>query len=59
MVPITEAVSIPFAHQLLDSSGRLQPADALNQAAVTMLDELATWTAALEPIREPAAVPVA
>ena len=54
MVPITEAVSIPFAHQLLDQDGVLQPNDTMEHAATAMLDELATWTAALKPIREPA-----
>jgi NAD(P)H-dependent FMN reductase len=59
MVPITESVSIPFVHRRLDSGGRLQPNEMMDQAATAMLDELATWTAALEPIREPAVVPAA
>jgi NAD(P)H-dependent FMN reductase len=57
MVPITESVSIPFVNRLLDSGGRLQPSEMMDQAATAMLDELATWTAVLEPIREPAVVP--
>jgi NAD(P)H-dependent FMN reductase len=54
MVPITESVSIPFVQQFLDQDGKLQPNDIMEQAATAMLDELVTWTAALESIREPA-----
>jgi NAD(P)H-dependent FMN reductase len=57
MVPIPESVNIPFVQQFLDDQGRLEPNQVMDQAATTMLDELAAWTAALQPIREPAEVP--
>jgi NAD(P)H-dependent FMN reductase len=54
MVPIFDSVNIPFVQQFLDDEKRLQPNEIMEAAATAMLDELATWTAALHPIREPA-----
>jgi NAD(P)H-dependent FMN reductase len=51
LVPVTEAVAIPFARNLL-VDGRLQGDEALDGAATAMLDELARLGAALEPLRE-------
>jgi NAD(P)H-dependent FMN reductase len=59
MVPMFEAVNIPFVHQFLDDERRLRPNDIMETAAITMLDELARWTAALRPLRTPAAGAVA
>jgi NAD(P)H-dependent FMN reductase len=51
MVPLFEAVSIPFVAQLLDEQRRLEPNDIMLQAADAMLDELVRWTAALHSLR--------
>jgi NAD(P)H-dependent FMN reductase len=56
MVPLPEAVHIPFVHQFLDQEGRFVPNDTLRQAAVAMLDELYRWEEALKVLREPQAV---
>jgi len=56
MVPIPESVSIPFVRQFIDQQARLMPNEVMEQAAAAMLDELAAWTAALDPIRRPAKV---
>jgi NAD(P)H-dependent FMN reductase len=53
MVPVPEAVSIPFVRQFIDDQGRLTPNEVMEQSATAMIDELSTWTAALEPIRRP------
>lgn len=57
MVPLTEAVSIPFVAQFLDDNGQLHPNDVMDTAANALLSELARWTAALQPLRAEAAVP--
>lgn len=51
MVPLFEAVNIPFVAQFLDEEGRFQPNETLVAAAQTMLDELARWAPALQPLR--------
>jgi NAD(P)H-dependent FMN reductase len=52
MVPIPEAVTIPFVAQLIDKeTGAFKATDANNASAVTLLDELARWTAALATLR--------
>jgi NAD(P)H-dependent FMN reductase len=55
MVPMFDAVNIPFVQQFLDEDRRLQPNDIMETAATTMLDELVRWTASLRSLREPAA----
>jgi NAD(P)H-dependent FMN reductase len=52
MVPVFEAVNIPFHAQFMDEDGRLQPNDVMEQAADAMLDELARVEAGLRPLRE-------
>lgn len=52
MLPVTEAVNIPFVAQFIDD-GELRPNDVMQQAAVAMLDELVRVEAALRPLREP------
>ena len=52
MVPLSEAVHIPFVQQFLDSERRLQPNEVMELAATAMLEELARWTAALRMLRE-------
>ena len=58
MLPVVEAVNIPFHSQFLDDEGRLQANDVMEQAAVAMLDELARTEGALRPLR-PALRPAA
>jgi NAD(P)H-dependent FMN reductase len=59
MVPVFDAVNIPFIQQFLDDERKLQPNDIMETAATTMLDELVRWTASLRALREPAALPSA
>ena len=50
VVPIAEAVTIPFVAQTLDrESGAFKASEQHDKAAVTMLDELHRWTTALTP----------
>jgi len=52
MVPLTEAVIIPFFSQFL-ADGVFKATDAHETAARAMLDELGRWAAALLPMRQP------
>jgi NAD(P)H-dependent FMN reductase len=52
MVPIVEAISIPFVAQAVDKeSGAFKASDVQDKAVVTLLDELARWTTALATFR--------
>ena len=51
MVPIFEAVYLPFVAKLLDEHRRLQPTEDMEAAADLMFNELARWTAALQSLR--------
>ncbi len=52
IVPIVEAVSIPFFTRLIDeSTGRFDGGELHEKAAVAMLNELVRWTAALATLR--------
>ena len=51
MVPVFEAVNIPFVAQFLDANGELQANEPMELAATAMLDELARWTEALKSLR--------
>ena len=53
MVPLFEAVNIPFVQQFLDAGKRLQPNEIMTEAAAAMLDELARLAPALRPLRSP------
>jgi NAD(P)H-dependent FMN reductase len=55
MVPMFDAVNIPFVQQFLDEDRKLQPNDIMEAAATAMLDELVRWTASLRTLREPSA----
>jgi NAD(P)H-dependent FMN reductase len=56
MMPIPDGVAIPFFSQHLDkATNRFAPGDVQDKAAVTMLDELLKWSAALAPLRGPEA----
>lgn len=49
MVPVFEAVNVPFAPRALDESGQVTPDPAREAAARAMLDELARLTVKLRP----------
>jgi hypothetical protein len=50
MMPIPEAVSLPFFAQSMDGD-TFKPPEAAHKAAHTMLDELERWAGALKPLR--------
>lgn len=52
MLPLTDAVNIPFHTQFLDDDGRVQANEVMEQAADVMLDELVRVEATLRPLRE-------
>lgn len=52
MVPVPEAVSIPFVQQFLDADGVLHGNEVMDAGAQAMLDELQAMTTALQPLRE-------
>jgi NAD(P)H-dependent FMN reductase len=58
LVPLVEAVQIPFVAQSMDDQGSFQPSDSVERAATTMLGELVKWEAALRSLRRPVAQPV-
>ena len=57
MIPLPEAVSIPFVQQFIDDEGRMQPNEVMETAVVTMLRELRRWVEALRPLRADSAHP--
>ena len=56
MMPLFEAVSIPFVASMLDDEGRLRANAVMIEAADAMLDELVRVQAALAPLRVARAV---
>jgi NAD(P)H-dependent FMN reductase len=52
MMPVPEAVQIPFVAQFLDDDRTIRPNDIMSAASVAMLDELARWSDALAALRE-------
>ena len=53
MMPIVDAVTIPFFARLIDKdSGRFDPGPVQEEASTRMLDEILRWTRALAPLRE-------
>jgi NAD(P)H-dependent FMN reductase len=51
MVPLPEAVAIPFVAQFIDDEGEFQPSETTNTAADAMLSELLRYAEALAPLR--------
>src|SRR5580698_9624965 len=51
IVPMVEAVNIPFVHSHLDEDGRLKPTEAMEASATAMLDELLRWTESMRSLR--------
>ena len=50
MMPIVEAVNIPFVAKLMEA-GAFKATDVHDKSAAAMLDELIRWAAALRPLR--------
>lgn len=57
MVPLFDAVPIPWIAQQIDEQGAFTSNDALEAGAKAMLDELAKMTGALTAVRRPAPSP--
>ncbi len=51
MVPVTEAVALPFVEQSLDDDGTFAPEERVANAASTMFHALQRWATALQPMR--------
>jgi NAD(P)H-dependent FMN reductase len=58
MMPMNEAVSIPFVRQFLGDDGRIHANETMDLAADQMLGELLRWTEAMQPLRERSLTPV-
>jgi NAD(P)H-dependent FMN reductase len=52
MTPVTEAVSIPFVHSMINEDDELAANDVMTAAAKDMLDELRRVSDALRPLRQ-------
>ena len=52
MMPIAEAVAIPFVTQFIDESGSFLPSESMEKAAQAMVDELARLATMTRPLRE-------
>jgi NAD(P)H-dependent FMN reductase len=50
MVPLMEAVTIPFVHSLVDDAGTFSPPEGLVDAARLMLDRLEFWIGKQSPL---------
>lgn len=57
MVPVTDAVSVPFVAQRVDADGAFSGDDVLDASAKRMLDELVTVGTPLIALQEPTAQP--
>jgi NAD(P)H-dependent FMN reductase len=51
VMPVPEAVTIPFFSKLIDASGTFSGSEELEKSGVSMLDELLRWTGALSILR--------
>jgi len=51
MVPMADAVHIPFVQQFLDEQRVLQPNQIMEDSATALLAELARWTSATQQLR--------
>jgi len=52
VVPVVEAVNIPFVAQHLDEDKRFKATELVDASATTMLDEILRWTESLAPLRK-------
>ncbi|MBA3823468.1 MAG: NAD(P)H-dependent oxidoreductase [Ktedonobacterales bacterium] len=53
MMPLPEAVTIPFVTQFLDEQRHFNANDMMEKSAVSMLNELYRWSGALATLRQP------
>lgn len=51
MMPLPEAVAIPFFRNFMDAEGRFNGDETQAKSAAVMLDELVRWATALAPLR--------
>ncbi len=51
IMPVPEAVNIPFVAQHLDDEKRFKPTELIDASATAMLDELQRWTESMAPLR--------
>jgi NAD(P)H-dependent FMN reductase len=51
MMPIPEAVSLPFFTKQIGADGRFEPGEPVEASAVKLLDELLRWATALATLR--------
>ena len=51
IMPVPEAVNIPFVAQHLDEDKRFKSTELIDASATAMLDELLKWTESLESLR--------
>jgi NAD(P)H-dependent FMN reductase len=51
MMPMVEAVNLPFFTKMIDDEQVFQAGEVQSGAASTMLDELYRWAEALRPLR--------
>jgi NAD(P)H-dependent FMN reductase len=57
MVPVNDAVTVPFVATTVDDDGRFTASEPVQSSAVVLLDELAALSEVLRPLRDtPAAV---
>lgn len=53
MMPLPEAVHIPFFAKHINEAGKFEGNEFLDKSVNTMMDELLRWTKALKPMRSP------
>lgn len=53
MMPIVEAVTLPFFTKQINEEGKFTPDDQIKQTGTAMFTELLKWTEALKPMRLP------
>jgi hypothetical protein len=51
VVPLPEAVTLPFFAKHVDADKKFNPDESQQKAVTTMLDELLRWTTALRTLR--------
>jgi len=52
IMPVPEAVNIPFVGRHLDEDRRFKPSELIDASATALLDEVLKWTTSLAPLRE-------
>ena len=52
IMPVPEAVNIPFVARHLDEDKRFKPTEVIDASATAMLDEVLKWTESLASLRK-------